>query len=246
MWNKLAIVILFLGAAGISAACSGEDGSQASAAALQSAPSAPGGDDDKSMKSDPAIKEIRAFIAKQKIDKSNPRWKQSLKKPPKLDFDPDTKYFWHLETNKGDIKIQLAPEVAPMHCSSAIYLALLGFYDDLTFHRVIRGFMAQGGDPTGTGSGRPGYLLDAEFNDRKHVAGTVSMARASDPNSAGSQFFICFGATPNLDDKYTVFGQVVSGMDTVKKLEEAADPMARNGVPPKEKLVIKKATISVE
>jgi hypothetical protein len=102
---------------------------------------------------DPAIAEIDKFIADQKIDKSNPKWKESLPKPPKVSFPKDKHYTWVLETNKGTIKVALKPDVAPMHVSSTIYLTRLGFYDNIIFHRVIPGFMAQGGDPMGVGMG---------------------------------------------------------------------------------------------
>ncbi|HNT37063.1 MAG TPA: peptidylprolyl isomerase, partial [bacterium] len=96
-------------------------------------------------------------------------------------------------------------------------LAKKGFYNGLTFHRVIRGFVAQGGCPKGDGTGDPGYKIPSEFNSRKHVRGTVAMARSQDPDSAGCQFYICFGAIPHLDNQYTVFGQVVRGMEVVDK-----------------------------
>jgi peptidylprolyl isomerase/peptidyl-prolyl cis-trans isomerase B (cyclophilin B) len=118
----------------------------------------------------------------------------------------------------GEIKIDFYPEDAPKTVENFVTLAKKGFYDGLTFHRVIPGFMAQGGDPTGTGSGGPGYKIKDEFNKRKHVRGTVAMARTDAPNSAGSQFYICFAPQPHLDGQYTVFGQVVSGMDVVDKI----------------------------
>ena len=119
----------------------------------------------------------------------------------------------------GEIKIDFFPEEAPKTVENFVTLAKKGFYDGLTFHRVIAGFMAQGGDPAGTGTGGPGYKIKDEFNKHKHVRGTVAMARTSAPNSAGSQFYICFGPQPHLDGQYTVFGQVVSGMDVVDKIQ---------------------------
>src|SRR2546427_4011944 len=115
----------------------------------------------------------------------------------------------------GEIQIELFPEDAPKTVESFIALSKKGFYDGLTFHRVEPGFVAQGGDPKGDGTGGPGYTLKAEFNPRKHVRGTVAMARAQNPDSAGSQFYICFAPAPSLGGKYTVFGQVVKGMDVV-------------------------------
>jgi cyclophilin family peptidyl-prolyl cis-trans isomerase len=163
---------------------------------------------------------IRAFIAEQEIDKTQPKWKTRLPKPPKLEFGKDTKVYWNLETSEGDVVIQLMPRVAPMHVSSTMYLAELGFYDDLAFHRVIPGFMAQGGCPLGTGSGSPGYKYAGELEkDVKHDRpGLLSMANAG-PNTDGSQFFITFVPTPHLDGKHTIFGEVVEGMDNLKKIE---------------------------
>ncbi len=124
-----------------------------------------------------------------------------------------------IETDLGSIKIQLLPGVAPNTVANFKVLSNNGYYDGVIFHRVIPGFMAQGGDPTGTGTGGPGYKIDAEFNATKHVRGTVAMARTADPNSAGSQFYICFGPQPHLDRQYTVFGQVVEGMDVVDQVK---------------------------
>ncbi len=117
--------------------------------------------------------------------------------------------------NGKKIEIVFFPETAPNHVANFVSLARNGYYNGITFHRVIPGFMAQGGDPTGTGAGGPGYTIKAEFSATKHVRGTVSMARTPDPNSAGSQFFICFGPQAFLDGQYTVFGIVEKGMDVV-------------------------------
>src|SRR5690554_4562100 len=110
--------------------------------------------------------------------------------PPPMTIDPSKVYTATLDTTEGKIDLELYPQDAPQHVNSFIFLAREGFYNDVIFHRVIPDFMIQGGDPTGTGSGGPGYKLKAEFNNRKHVRGVLSMARTSDPNSAGSQFFI--------------------------------------------------------
>ncbi len=123
-----------------------------------------------------------------------------------------------IETNLGTIKFKFFPEKAPGHSRNFISLAQKGFYNNLIFHRVIKGFMIQGGDPSGNGSGGPGYTIKAEFNDQPHLKGTVSMARAPDPDSAGSQFFICLEPQPGLDGQYTVFGQVTEGQDIVDKI----------------------------
>jgi peptidyl-prolyl cis-trans isomerase B (cyclophilin B) len=119
----------------------------------------------------------------------------------------------------GEIRIELFPEDAPKTVESFITLSKKGFYDGLTFHRVEPGFVAQGGDPKGDGTGGPGYTLKAEFNPRKHVRGTVAMARSASPDSAGSQFYICFAPASHLDGKYTVFGQVVKGMEVVDQIK---------------------------
>lgn len=128
-------------------------------------------------------------------------------------------------TPKGVIKFEFFAEDAPNHVASFIELARAGFYDGTTFHRVESGFVIQGGDPnskTGggaAGTGGPGYNLKAEFNSRPHLGGTVAMARSQSPDSAGSQFYICLGPQPFLDGQYTVFGQVLEGMDVVKAIQ---------------------------
>jgi cyclophilin family peptidyl-prolyl cis-trans isomerase len=133
----------------------------------------------------------------------------------------------NLETSKGSLTITLRPDLAPNHVARIKELAREGFYDGIVFHRVIDGFMAQTGDPTGTGMGGSGKKLKAEFSKEPHKRGTVSMARASDPNSGDSQFFICFGDARFLDGQYTVWGEVTSGMDNVDKIkrgEPVKDP----------------------
>jgi peptidyl-prolyl cis-trans isomerase B (cyclophilin B) len=130
-----------------------------------------------------------------------------------------------IETKFGNIELKFFPDVAPNHVNNFIELAKKGFYDGTTFHRVIPGFMIQGGDPNSKnpdknihGTGGPGYTVKAEFSSRPHKRGTLSMARAADPDSAGSQFFICVADAPFLDRQYTVFGEVVSGMDIADKI----------------------------
>ncbi len=118
-------------------------------------------------------------------------------------------------TKKGDIVFRFYPHQARQHCAAFIKLARAGFYDGLAFHRVEPGFVIQGGDPSGDGTGGPGYHLDAEFNDLPHVLGTVAMARAASPNSAGSQFYICLGDARFLDKQYTVFGQTAEGEEVL-------------------------------
>lgn len=124
-----------------------------------------------------------------------------------------------LKLKDGDVVIEMYPDVAPNHVARIKELARQGFYDGLNFHRVIDGFMAQTGDPLGNGTGGSGKKLAAEFNSKHHGRGAVSMARAQDPNSADSQFFICFQDAGFLDGKYTVWGQVVSGMEFVDNIK---------------------------
>jgi peptidyl-prolyl cis-trans isomerase B (cyclophilin B) len=194
--------------------------------------------------SDPVVQMVDKYIAEKKIDKTKPNWKTMLPEPPKLTFDAGTDYFWHIETELGAIKLRYFPDTAPVHVASGIYLARLGFYDGLTFHRIIPGFMAQGGCPLGTGSGSPGYRFAGEFQgDRKHAkAGTLSMANAG-PNTDGSQFFITFGKTSQLDGRYTVWGEVVEGLDTVKALETKGT--SKNNGMIEKPVKINKAWISV-
>ncbi len=123
-----------------------------------------------------------------------------------LDFEK-SKYSLTFKTSKGDIEVEFFLVLAPGHCKNMLGLAKLGFYDNLIFHRVISGFMIQGGCPEGSGMGGPGYNVDAEFSDKPHDLGVLSMARAQDPNSAGSQFFLCLENARFLDGQYTVFGK---------------------------------------
>ncbi len=123
-----------------------------------------------------------------------------------------------IETDFGVMKLELFHDLAPGHADSMLARAKDGFYSGLIFHRIIDGFMIQGGDPQGTGMGGAPYNLKAEFSDVPHIDGTLSMARSQDPNSASSQFFICLGKQAFLDGKYTVFGQVMEGMDVLHKI----------------------------
>lgn len=130
-----------------------------------------------------------------------------------------------IETKFGSIELRFFPEVAPNHVKNFIELAKKGFYDGTTFYRIIPGFMIQGGDPSSKnpdrskhGFGGPGYTLKAEFNEKPHKRGTLSIASSQAPDSAGSQFFICLANSPRLDGHYTVFGEVISGMDVADKI----------------------------
>ncbi|MCV0424873.1 MAG: peptidylprolyl isomerase [Roseibium sp.] len=132
-----------------------------------------------------------------------------------------------METSQGAVVIEMKPDLAPGHVARIKELVRDGFYDGIVFHRVIDGFMAQTGCPQGTGTGGSGKKLQAEFSKEKHVRGTCSMARAMDPNSGDSQFFICFTDAPWLDGQYTVWGEVIDGMDNIDKIkrgEPVVDP----------------------
>ena len=120
----------------------------------------------------------------------------------------------------GEIRLEFYPEDAPKTVENFVTLAKKGFYNGLNFHRVVPDFVVQGGCPKGDGTGGPGYQVKAEFNKQKHVRGTVAMARSQHPDSAGSQFYITYGATPHLDNNYTVFGKVVSGMEEVDRIKQ--------------------------
>jgi len=133
---------------------------------------------------------------------------------------PENTLIMQLKT--GRVVIQMRPDLAPRHVARIKELVQRGFYDGLVFHRVIDGFMVQGGDPTGTGRGGSGFKLPAEFSRVKHMRGTVSMARAQDPNSADSQFFICLEPQPSLDGQYTIWGQVVQGMEHVDQIKKGS------------------------
>ena len=134
-----------------------------------------------------------------------------------------------LQTNHGRIVVGFLADKAPKHVESFKSLVGKGFYDGTIFHRVIPGFMIQGGDPTGTGTGGPGYQIPAEFNDTKHERGILSAARSSDPNSAGSQFFLMHKNSPHLDGQYSAFGYVIEGMDVVDAI--ATTPTGRQDRP---------------
>ncbi len=124
----------------------------------------------------------------------------------------------YLETDMGMITLELFPEVAPNHVRNFLELANKGFYDGLIFHRVVPGFVIQGGCPKGDGTGNAGYTIPAEFSDLKHMPGTLAMARSADPNSASCQFYICLAQLPSLDGNYTIFGQTIDGMDVVQAI----------------------------
>ncbi len=146
---------------------------------------------------------------------------KSWKTPPEMVIDPKKKYTATLDTARGAIEIELYPEYAPRTVNNFVFLAREGYYDGVTFHRVIPNFMIQGGDPTGTGRGGPGYQFADEFanNPLRHKTGVLSMANAG-PGTNGSQFFITHSPQPHLDGKHTVFGQVTQGQDIVNKIQQ--------------------------
>ncbi len=193
---------------------------------------------------DDAINEVESFISESDIDTTKGGWKRELPMPPKLNFTNGTKYLWELQTNKGKMVIELKANESPMHVSSTIYLTTLGFYDNINFHRVIPGFMLQGGDPLGNGQGGPGYTYMGEYDSKlAHTkAGILSMANTGRASSDGSQFFLTFKATPHLDGRHTVFGELVEGMDVLQALEKLGSRSGKTS----EKLFIQKATILVK
>ena len=147
----------------------------------------------------------------------NMEWKN----PPEMQLDPAKKYKAVIETSRGVIELELYPQHAPKTVNNFVFLAKEGFYDDVSFHRVIKNFMIQGGDPTGTGRGGPGYRFEDELkeNTLKHETGVISMAN-SGPNTNGSQFFITHSPQPHLNGRHTVFGKVVSGQDVVDAIQQ--------------------------
>ncbi len=157
--------------------------------------------------------------------------------PPALAIDAQKSYVAVLETDKGVIRIKLLPDIAPQTVNSFVFLARDHFYDGVTFHRVLPGFVAQTGDPTGSGSGGPGYKVPAEFTTSvPYTRGVVGMARSSDPNSGGSQWFVTYGDASNLNGAYTVFGVVTQGMDVVDCLAPR-DPSRNPGAPPGDAII---------
>lgn len=190
---------------------------------------------------DPVLAKIDQAIDALKIDKNAQGWRVRVTGPPEVSFPKSGQYLWQLDTNMGSMTFRLFHETAPKHVASTIWLTRMGFYDGLTFHRIIPGFMAQGGCPLGNGRGGPGYQLEGEFDPQvKHAkAGMLSMANAG-PGTDGSQFFITFGPTPHLDgEKHTLFGEVVEGEKIVMSL---ATRGSRDGQV-SEPVVIKSANI---
>lgn len=191
-----------------------------------------------------ALAATDALIAAHQVDTQSPGWRERVPRPPPVRFPPEHTYYWMLFTSEGTLKIELLPRVAPRHVATTLYLTRLGFYDGLTFHRIIPKFMAQGGDPTGTGSGGPGFRYAGEFpkNGPHHdERGVVSMANAG-PRTDGSQFFILFKESPKLDGLHTIFGRVVEGFGTLRALEVLGTLEGK----PRNTVVIERAEIREE
>jgi len=152
--------------------------------------------------------------------------------PPPMTIDPEKSYTAVIKTEKGDIRIELFARDAPQTVNNFVFLARDGFYDGLTFHRVDPGFVAQAGDPTGIGTGGPGYTIPDELNEHTFTAGTLGMALDGDqPNSAGSQFFITLSDQPTFNGSYTAFGRVTEGMDVLESLTPRDLSMGRDVLP---------------
>lgn len=198
--------------------------------------------------SDPAMKAVDAFILANPVNRKTSGWKTRLPKPPRFEFAPDKTYFWKLKTSQGEMKIRLFHESAPRHVGTTLYLTRLGFYDGTIFHRVIQGFMAQGGDPKGNGTGGPGFQYDGEFgpNAMEHdKPGTLSMANAG-PGTDGSQFFLTFRATPNLDGRHTVFGRIEDPESRAVLSKIEALGALRDPGRPQRQIRLERATIVIE
>ena len=148
-----------------------------------------------------------------------------------------------IATSEGDMKFEFFHDKAPAHVANFVKLAEDGFYDGTIFHRVISGFMIQGGCPDGTGMGGPGHNVDAEFNDTHHERGILSMARSGDPNSAGSQFFVCHGEASFLDGQYTAFGRLIEGDDTLEKIASAPTKPGGEGSNPQNPVTVSKVSV---
>jgi len=144
---------------------------------------------------------------------------KSYERRPPLTIDAARKYTATVHTTRGDFTVELLPGVAPEHVNSFVFLARDEFYNGTVFHRIVPGFVAQGGDPTGTGTGGPGYTVPLEASKEPFARGVVGMARSGDPNSAGSQWFVTLGDAPHLNGEYTVFGKVTQGMEVVDSLQ---------------------------
>jgi cyclophilin family peptidyl-prolyl cis-trans isomerase len=190
-----------------------------------------------------ALAAIRAYIADKHIDTKTDGWRLRVPQFPPMTFDKGAEYVWTLDTNRGVIAMRLFTDTAPLHAANFIYLTELGYYDGLLFHRVIPGFMAQGGAVNKDGTGGPAYGFDGEYGSDRKVdrAGVLAMANTGQPKSDNAQFFITFAAAAHLNGKHTVCGEVIAGMDVVKKLEAEGSESGAT----KDTLVIQSAKITV-
>ncbi len=191
-----------------------------------------------------ALATIDALIEAHPVDTTKPDWKLEVHRPPPVAFPPGSTYYWMLFTSEGRMKIELLPEFAPRHVATTIYLTRLGFYDGLLFHRIVPDSMAQGGDPTATGKGGPGFRYAGEFArkaPRHNKRGVVSSANTG-PRTDGSQFFILFKQADHLNGKHTVFGKVVGGFGTLRLMEYQGTEDGR----PRRPVVIERAEIREE
>jgi cyclophilin family peptidyl-prolyl cis-trans isomerase len=225
---------------GKATATTASDGKAGGAAASAKTPPAQAAD---AAKKDAAVTAIDQQIAAAKVDKKAAGWKTRLPMPKVVKFEAGKQYFARVQTSEGVVRIKFMPDIAPMHVTNFIYLTRLGFYDGIVFHRVIPKFMAQGGCPLGNGMGQPGYGFGGEFSPkaRHDRPGLLSMANTGQPNSDGSQFFLTFVATPWLNDKHTVFGEVVEGLDVLKKMEAAGSQSGQTS----KRMTMDKVTIEV-
>lgn len=197
--------------------------------------------DDALTAKDPVITALDEF-SKSKVSKKAAEWKSTLPAPPKQAFDGSRDYFWHVETDKGSFTIRLLAQVAPMHVTNTIYLSRAGFYDGLTFPRIIPGFMAQGGSPTNTQAGNAGYQFDGEFDAAvKHEGAGILSAAHSGPGTDSSQFFVTFASASHLDGKHTVYGAVTEGLESLKAIEACGS----EGGKPKATVTITRTWITV-
>jgi cyclophilin family peptidyl-prolyl cis-trans isomerase len=199
--------------------------------------------DDKKTAKDKVIRALDKF-RKSKAKTKSKSWRTRLPQPPVQKFNPKLQYAWHLDTSVGQLVITLLPEAAPNHVTSVIFLSRCGFYNGLQFPRVLKGFMAQGGSPTNTQSGDPGYTMDGEFlTKQKHDKPGALSAANSGPGTDGSQFFLTFVPTPHLDGLHTVHGFVTEGTETLKAIE--ARGVKQDGQILKEKVTILRTWIRV-
>jgi cyclophilin family peptidyl-prolyl cis-trans isomerase len=206
MTMRRAAACAAIGMALLLAACGSGDGSDTAVAQYATTPQTSAGT--------PAAGQTAATTPASQGGTTNDK---KYKSAPPMTIDVNKRYFATIKMDIGDIKLELFPKDAPVSVNNFVFLARDHFYDGVTFHRVIPGFVAQAGDPTGTGRGGPGYTIKDEANTRKFIDGTIGMAKAG-PNTAGSQWFIDYAPQPNLDGGYTAFGQLVSGRDVLDKI----------------------------